>query len=240
MTSLLPGGGARETRGSMSAFIKGSPDIGRAITLYIGPQAGDTKEMTLFLAGPPAAQMPLVIGIDTFASGDITLFAQGKQGFVPDGGGSDNEPTTLYIQGTANSGVSVTANTTLVIQGPDFEYDTNETTLFINAAAIPVNSGQLTLFTEGGSATSSNPELDETQTTLFIRNADAFNDNTTLHLETDFNLGQTTPLFIKSNSPSGVMPLNVEGANIETEQITLLIKPPTTNEITLFNRGYRE
>lgn len=218
-------------------FIKGAPDEAGTASLYIGPQFDEESPATLFLAAPPGEVMSLVIGQDTFASGSLTLYTSGFVG----GGGSDSQSeTTLNIQGTSNNGISETTTIPLFIDGPDsVEFNESADLVIEGEQPLPA-SGSLTLFMSGDNPTTSNPELEVSSASLYIGNFEEFNSNTTLHMETDFNYGNTTSLFIKSSFASGVMPINVEGAEVETSSIPLNIKVPVSSGVPLFNRGFLE
>ncbi len=218
-------------------FIKGAPDEAGTASLYIGPQYDLSEPATLFAAAPPGEAITLVIGQNTFASGALTLYSSGFQG----GGGTDfQSQTTLKIAGVANNGISTTDNIPLFIDGPSSVGFNQAADLHIGGQPPLPTSGSLTLFTEGGSPTTSNPVLESSQATLYIGHYEEFNDDTTLHIETDFNYGNTTSLHIKSSFSSGVMPINVEGAEVETGSIPLHIKVPVSSGVPLFNRGYLE
>jgi hypothetical protein len=66
------------------------------------------------------------------------------------------------------------------------------------------------------------------------------NGSADLHIETDFNFGATTPLYVKSMAGSGNITLYTSGKTVEDASMNIFIKPPETSSITLFNRGYKE
>lgn len=234
--SILPSDILYRTK-TFQFFIRGAPDVSESASLYIGPQNELTSPATLFMAAPPGEAMPLVIGQNTFASGALTLYSSGFEG----GGGTDIESqTTLRIAGISNNGVSDVADVPLFINGPASVAFNDSADLHIQGELPLPASGSLALFTSGDSPTTTNPVLEAFATSLYIGHFEEFNTNTTLHMETDFNYGTTSPLFVKSSFSSGVIPINVEGAEIEADSIPLHIKVPVSSGVPLFNRGFLE
>ena len=218
-------------------FIKGAPDESATASLYIGPQYELDTTATLFAAAPPGEAMSLVIGQDTFASGALTLYSSGFQG----GGGTDfQSQANLNVAGISNNGIPETTTVHLFIDGPSSVGFNTSADLHIEGEQPLPASGILALFTSGDDPTTSNPVLENLTTTLYIGNYEEFDGSTTLHVETDFNYGKTAPLFVKSSFSSGVIPINVEGAEVETDSISLHIKVPVASGVPLFNRGFLE
>jgi hypothetical protein len=218
-------------------FIRGAPDGAEAASLYIGPQYQQDLSATLFMAAPPGETMSLIIGQDTFASGALTLYSSGFEG----GGGTDfQSQTTLRVAGIANNGTPDVVDVPLFINGPDSVAFNDSADLNIQGEPPLLASGSLTLFTSGGGPTTTNPVLDTVATSLYIGNFAEYNTNTTLHMETDFNYGTTSSLFVKSSFSSGVIPISVEGAEVEADSIPLYIKVPVSSGVPLFNRGFLE
>jgi hypothetical protein len=218
-------------------FIRGAPDGAESASLYIGPQNDSSLSATLFMAAPPGLAMSLVIGQNTFGSGELTLYSSGFEG---GGGISDQSPITLNIGGISNDGVPTTTTVPLFIDGPaSVEFNESVDLNIIGGSPIAA-SGSLSLVVLGDDPTGSNPILESQITSLYIGNFDEHTSNATLHIETDFNYGTTAPLFIKSSFTSGVMPINIEGAEVEADSISLHIKVPVSSGVSLFNRGYLE
>ena len=218
---------------SASLFIPVSPILSAELFVRGANVSNDLEQnsIPLFLAKQPEGFVPLVIGTDNTVSGQLTLYNDGSQG----GGGTDiTSNITLYVEGMANSGIAITSNPTLYINGPEFAELESNTPLVINGD-MSVASGTLTFFTSGDGA-----EPSASSISLFIRNQDSFNSNVPLHIQTDFNMGSTTTLFLSSRSGSGLIPLHIDGKLVEEDSITLFIKPPTSSSMSLFNRGYRE
>ena len=227
-------------------FIKGGPDITEDTTLYIGPEPPiPSEDISLIIDGPPANEIPLVIGKDQSVSGIVPLYVNGVQGF---GGDLVTDKIDLHIEGMANNAAPYTsdpATPTLHINGPDFERASGDMPLVIDGTPVIVSSasGSLTFFTSGGSATSTHPESSEQFATLAIRNANYFNQDAALdvplHIETDFNIGVTTSLYVNSTVSSGVAPLAVDGANITASGISLIVRTPESDNVTLYLNGFR-
>lgn len=225
--------------------IKGGPDIEKDTTLYIGPETPTPSGYApLIVDGPPANEIPLVIGKDQSVSGIAPLYVNGVQGF---GGDLVTDKSDLHIEGMANNAAPYASDPspTLHINGPDFERASGDMPLVIDGTPIIVSSasGSLTFFTSGGGATSTHPESSEQFATLAIRNANYFNQDAALdvplHIETDFNIGVTTSLYVNSTISSGVAPLAVDGANITASGISLIIRTPESDDVTLYLNGFR-
>ncbi len=214
-------------------FIKGYPDGSGVSPLFIGPANRENIEQTLFTTGPVASDVPLFIGFDQVSSGSQSAYILGTQGF---GGSPDQLDITLRIEGT--DGSLFTDINTLTLLGPEKIDDNSTTTLFTEAGSIPTGSGTLQFFTEGASATTTNPVLENSTVNLFIRNEQTFNSDATLYVEKDFNTAETSTLFLKSNTPSGVATLYSSGVGVNTASANLLIKAPEVRKMSIFSRGY--
>ena len=222
---------------STQFFIRGAPDQEESASLYIGPQNDTLLSAPLFMAATPSLAMSLVFIDQNIGSGELTLYSSG---FVGGGGTSDQSPITLNIGGIANNGVPITTTVPLFIDGPASVEFSESVNLNI-AGGFPIAaSGSLSLVVLGDDPTSSNPILESQITSLYIGNFDEHSSNTTLHIETDFNYGNTAPLFIKSSFTSGVIPMNVEGVEVEVDSISLHIQVPVSSGVPLFTRGFLE
>jgi len=224
---------------SASLNIRGGPDTEETMPLRIGPQFFVDGNPDLFIAGPEANFMPLRIGNDFFGSGNAVFYVEGREAF----GGTffEDRDTTLYIKAIDNSGSGIQNGTpTLRILGPDTASINENTTLRIKADIIPPVSGVVTTYVSGANPTTSNPILQDANTTLYIRNTATDNNNTTLHIETDFNLGDTTTLFIKDVTPNVATTLHVSGVGFTSEQAPLYIQPPEDEITTLYLTGFSE
>lgn len=230
----------------MPLVIKGSPDITAETTLYLGSISPDPSgTVPLTIDGPPANQIPLVIGRDQSGSGIATLYIDGVASF---GGDNWSSETTLFVEGMANNATPFVNNPAppLVITGPPSEDASGDIPLVIDGAPVVITtaSGQAPLFVSGSAPSSSNPESTEQFGTLFIRNTTTFNEDGAvdipLHIETDFNIGVTTSLYVNSTISSGVVPLVVaRGANLSNSGIPLFVRTPESGDITLFTKGFR-
>ena len=220
-----------------SLTIRGGPDASGLAPLRIGPQSESAEELDLYLAAPPSAEMPLFIGYDNDVSGVLTTYLDGEAGF---GGASFNSNTSLYVSPVANNGSPLNTNINLRMLGPPFAESIEDIPLYINPSPIPTGSGIVTTYVSGAAASSSSPELADGQTTLFIRNGVDVNNNTTLRIETDFNLGDTAPLYIQQRNPTTVAPLFMSGQTVATTTAPLYIAPPTDDNTTLYLIGFSE
>ena len=218
-----------------SLFIFGYPPVSGVASLYTGPSQRENEQVTLHITGPASAEAPLFVNTPPPASGEQRLYVWGQEAF---GGGPDQLDTTLTIKGMTEGGAPFTSTSTLTVLGPDkIDNDTN-TTLFIESGPTPTGSGTLQFFTEGANATVDNPALNDSNMGLFIRNADTFDSNTTLFVEKGFNTAETTSLFLKSSSLSGVSTLYSSGIGVTPGVAPLIIKAPEVKTTNLFSRGY--
>ena len=63
----------------------------------------------------------------------------------------------------------------------------------------------------------------------------------TLFIEKDFNCSEYTQLFLQNNATEAEsLPMSVSGKFIQTDDISLFLKPPEAGDTTLFNRGFSE
>ena len=62
----------------------------------------------------------------------------------------------------------------------------------------------------------------------------------TLHIETDFDTGNTAPLYIADIVESDDATLTLEGNGSTTDSTTLVMKSPDTQNITLYTKGFLE
>ncbi len=221
----------------VSLFIGGSPDVDESTTLYIGPVASPSEEMTLFMPAPPFGEMPLFITtVENPVSGTPSLFMIGETSF---GGTPYQGSMSLAFNAQTFVGTGINETWTLNISAPDVTEVVDNTNLFVGAPTDSDSSGTLRFFTSGATPTSANPERAAGDMSLYVRNRDSSNENATLKINTDFNKGQTTSLFISSRAASGDFTIFMDGKFISTESPTLFVKGPTNIENTLFLVGYQ-
>jgi len=222
--------------------IKGSPDTSGTAPLYVGPQQPiPSGSITLLSPAHPAADTTLHIGRTANGSGIVTGYIDGVVGGGP-GSESFSSDTRLYISGTDGTVVDSLPNSpTLYLDGPPFIRESGNIPLNINGTPIVVStgSGSMTFYASGAEATTTNPVVDETFATLYIGNYDEASGIAPLHLETDFNYGETTSLYVNSTISSGVATLEVEGANLYNSGISLFVRTPESGNITIFTKGFR-
>ena len=213
--------GKSQQERNKTLFIRGAPDIEKTTSLYTGPSSAPDSEFTLFMAAPAGGNASLIIGRTDRDNEDISLYIFNRE--------------TVEI-----NPVSTTSSVSLRLLGQPLEEKISQISLHIKAPGSSEKTGTLTFYASGASATSENPIAQEFSANLYIRNGDEYDSNVTLHIETDFNQGDTISLYVKSRDASGVIPMTIEGKTISDNSITLLVKPPVTSETTLFNRGYVE
>ena len=59
----------------------------------------------------------------------------------------------------------------------------------------------------------------------------------TLHIPTDFDVGNFVSLYISSKENVGQIPTSIDGVFVGSSDMSLLIKAEENSEITLFSRG---
>lgn len=112
-------------------------------------------------------------------------------------------------------------------------------TVYTITGSGDLGTQNFTVQTDGGlfqiaSATSS----DEWE----ISNLSVSTDNCrmTLHIETDFDIGNTAPLYIANVVESDDATLTLEGNGSTTDSTTLVMKSPDVQNITLYTKGFLE
>lgn len=219
-------------------FIKASPDTSNTTTLYVGPQTTEAEGMDLFVVGPTPNQMSLFIKqANQPASGQITAYIGGSkseafasdeyQGYAP-----------LSVRGFTGDYSNLEVD--LFVSGPGIESLNDNTSLFVDGGPRTFSSGVLTLRTFG-EASLLDPDSAQAAASLYIKNRQLDNSNMDLHIESDFNAGQTADLFIKSAATSGNITLFTDGQTSSNENIPLFINTPfDTTGIQLFLVGYNQ
>jgi hypothetical protein len=66
------------------------------------------------------------------------------------------------------------------------------------------------------------------------------NPTSTIPLYIERNLAASIPLSIKSQSPSGVIPIAISGAYFQTSSTSLYVQAPTAKGLTTYTEGYLE
>ena len=221
------------TAGSTTFSIAGAP--AETATLNVAGPIQGTDTATLFMDGPPSVFGTLVIGRDQLASGDASLVilgditagsASGVQGTIP-----------VVVTGTPASPLSQTFN--LVMKSEPFASGVGDATLYLRQDGfLPEVNNDTTIFVSGdissiGGSTNSTA-------TLQIENRDEKTQALTLYIDKDFNTSSNTSLFVKSMTSNSTITTAICGAFPGTQATTLMIKPPTSGNISLFTRGYLE
>jgi hypothetical protein len=212
-------------------FIKGSPDVLNYIPLYIGPSQSFEDVTSLFLPGPTGSSMTLVMLDMKRDNNEAPLYTNANIG----GGGAGYQGTATLVILRGLDGSAETLTATLYLNGPDKEYYNTNASLFISTAPNPTDSAELETFILGADS-----GLNTSSIPLLIRSFDEHTDNATLHIETDFNKGGNTSLFIADRLSNEIIPLVIDGKTVEDDSITLFIRPIVNDSATLFSRGYRE
>ena len=228
-----------------------------------------TNELTLFIAGPEAREMPLSIWGPLPVSGSISLFTQGPEansltlwiGKDVDSSGTmplyleapwaTGSPGSTLVQGnmllfvSPTSGAPILSEASLYISAPLIGSGIGTVSLNVATDPIPTGyslgvipaSGFLTIAVSGA-----NPggvgTVHDGQTTLFIRVEETATSTIPLYIERNF--AASMPLTITSQIVSGVIPIAISGAYVDTSSTSLYIQAPTAKGLTAYTKGYLE
>lgn len=214
--------------------IMGAPE--KAATLNVAGPLAPNEEASLFMAGPPDVLGTLVIGRDQFASGDASLVILGD---ITSDGGNDSIQATIpvFVKGTSADSKDVTLG--LIMKSQPFASGVGDATLYLRQDNFILSDNNDTTVFVSGDITSAGGNVNNTAT-LQIENREGVTQTLTLYIDKDFNNSSDASLFIKSLSSNSDTTLAVSGAFAEATEATLMIKPPTSGNISLFTRGYLE
>ena len=226
--------------------MRGSPDIKNTRRLNISGPIQATGTPSLFIASPPSADMPLVIGTTYDCSGDMPIYINGSllQPAPP-----------LYLgewQGYANLTIKTTEgtpeNTTfpLVLESQLIGSGINTGELFVSGFVAHSNS-DATIFVSGSAASAGSPPtiIDQfsdagNTATLSITNRATDNETFPLYIDKDFNISENTTLYINHRMGSGHLPTVAKGADLFNNNATLFITPPASGIFNMFTSGFDE
>ena len=214
----------------------------------------------LSIAGPEAAELPLVVRGPDSASGVVSLFVAVTEAISATlfiGKEIDsNASFPLYLQSPWATGTPVASGSVatsplwieggLYYTGPDRDgsiplsivniVDSGNVignVSFYTVAEANFASGEITVAVSGGP-----PVPVSNSATLLMPVASGASVGVPLYIEKRF--GAITPLTITSYIISGVLPVIVSGASGLTTATSLLIKPPMDKPLTTFTRGFSE
>lgn len=222
------------TAGSAKFSIVGAP--AKTANLHVSGPKPETNTATLFMDGPPHIFGTLVIGRDYPASGDASLVILGD---VSNDSGNDSRQAVVpvFVKGTLADVKDVTLG--LVMNSQPFASGVEEFTLYLKQDNfIPDENNDAPLFVSGD-IVSAGGDI-KNATTLQITNVEDDTQTMSLYISKDFNNSSNTSLFVKSRSANNDATLAVSGVFGATTDATLMIKPPTSGNISLFTRGYLE
>lgn len=234
--------------------------------LYIKGVQGGTSfastppDPTLYIDGPPSVSgsglTPLVIADpDTPRTNqDMTLILGSGEG-----GALDNQFAPLSIRTAENffeAGGGGTIQTcaspteALLFLAPSFIQrsagsfvdDGFENGMTITVTGTSSNDGTYTINTVAATQITTN-ELtisNEGPLTSSACISASANPVFPLYIKTDFNSGNTAPLYIKQVDASGIAPLYMIGVGVQTSNINLYIEAPYVDQTTLYTLGYSE
>ncbi len=226
------------------------------------------NDLTLSIAGPEAREMPLSIWGPLLPSGLIPLFTQGPEAnsltlwIGKDAHSSGTMPLYLEVPWAAGPGSLIQGNIPLFVSSTSGAPILSEASLYISAPLIgsgiigtvslnvatdPIPtgyppgvipaSGFLTIAVSGA-----NPGgvgvVHDGQTTLFIRVEETATSTIPLYIERNF--AASMPLTITSQIVSGVIPIAISGAYVDTSSTSLYIQSPTPKGLTVYTKGYLE
>ena len=226
-----------------------------------------TNNLTLSIAGPEAREMSLSIWGPLPVSGSISLFTQGPEAnsltlwIGKDAHSSGTMPLYLEVPWAAGPGSLIQGNIPLFVSSTSGAPILSEASLYISAPLIgsgigtvslnvatdPIPtgyppgvipaSGFLTIAVSGANPGGVGTVRDG-QTTLFIRVEETATSTIPLYIERNF--AASMPLTITSQIVSGVIPIAISGAYVDTSSTSLYIQAPTAKGLTVYTKGYLE
>ena len=228
-----------------------------------------TNNLTLSIAGPEAREMSLSIWGPLPVSGSISLFTQGPEansltlwigkdahssGTMPlylEAPLSSGSPGSTLVQGnmllfvSSTSGAPILSEASLYISAPLIGSGIGTVSLNVATDPIPTGyppgvipaSGFLTIAVSGANPGGVGTVRDG-QTTLFIRVEETATSTIPLYIERNF--AASMPLTITSQIVSGVIPIAISGAYVDTSSTSLYIQAPTAKGLTVYTKGYLE
>ena len=229
-----------------------------------------TKTFTLSIAGPEAEEMPLSVRGPFLGSESTSLFTQGPEANsltlsigedIPTSSGTmplylevplnAASPGSTLLQGemplyiAPTSGASISSEPSLYISAPLIGSGVVAVPLNVATDPIPTGypqgvipaSGFLTIAMNGANPAGFGT-AHEGQTALFIRVEEAATSAIPLYMER--NLAEAMPLSIRYQNPSGIMPIAVSGAYIQTSSTSLFIESPTFKGLDLRIKAFGE
>ena len=218
------------------------PEAGEMPLVMWAPQPA-SGSVTLFTQGPEASSLTLWIGKDAHSNSDFSLYLQSPfsdPGTTP-GATLFSDDTTLSISGMSAAGTNSSAINpfTLYISAPSIGSGTIHAPLNVATDPIPEHvtpgwfpgSGQLAVAVSGAGWT---PEVG--QVPLFVKIKPSGTRTTSLYIER--NTPGAATLSIKSQSPSGVIPVAISGAFMGNSSMTLFTKRAPSGVFTTYVMGY--
>jgi len=207
-----------------------------------GPLLG-SGSTSLFTQGPEANSLTLSIGKDVTSSGTMPLYLEAPLNAASPGSTLLQGEMPLYIAPT--SGASISSEPSLYISAPLIGSGVVAVPLNVATDPIPTGypqgvipaSGFLTIAMNGANPAGFGT-AHEGQTALFIRVEEAATSAIPLYMER--NLAEAMPLSIRYQNPSGIMPIAVSGAYIQTSSTSLFIESPTFKGLDLRIKAFGE
>lgn len=207
-----------------------------------GPLLG-SGSTSLFTQGPEANSLTLSIGKDVASSGIMPLYLEAPLNAASPGSTLLQGEMPLYIAPT--SGATISSEPSLYISAPLIGSGVVAVPLNVATDPIPTGyppgvipaSGFLTIAMNGANPAGVGIARDG-QTALFIRVEEAATSAIPLYMER--NLAEAMPLSIRYQNPSGIMPIAVSGAYIQTSSTSLFIESPTFKGLDLRIKSFGE
>ena len=208
--------------------------------LMRGPQA-ETGSPTLFTQGPEANALTLWMGKDIDSSGNFPLYLQTPFAETPAGSTLFSDDTTLSVSGMVEANTNNSTNPfTLYVSSPSIGSGVIYAPLTVATDPIPAGttpgyfpgSGQLAV-----SVSSAGWAADAGQAPLFMKIQPSGTRTAPLFMER--NTPGATTLNIKSQSPSGLIPVAISGAYMGNSSMTLFTKRAPSGVFTTIVVGYQ-
>jgi len=240
-------GGIVPNSGFATLQITPIPFSQTSTKLYTSGIALSNTSETLFVKGDVLAEAvnptTLFIGQEINASNSATLniFASTA---TPEGYTYHATGAKMTIEGRDPSIFDTSVKRTLHVAGPDFVVVEDRRTLYIKTDIPPIaddgfyiGSGNIPISVSGSNDGSVFTEYVKSTTLSTVGYSPS---SGILPLYIERPKANSVSLFVKNQSPTGVMTTFVSGAYIGSGSMTLHVAPPEAIEFDLFTRGYLE
>ena len=222
-----------------------TPSMDGDLGLYMKPIGGSSGVMYTNISGSEFENIvygsPLFIGKDIRKSDDTSLYLTGA-GTSTVGATLNQAFTPFSVSGRFEYGQD--SYSTLYLAAPSSYEQTEHRTLYITTDIPDIGAGGgyvgsgYTAFSVEGNNNANIFTSWEKFASLYMDASIGQNTNIPLFIERPTT--NVATLFIKDQNPSGISTLAISGAYMSSGNISLIMFPPTENNISIFTRGYLE